>query len=83
MSAPIQPGDHDVVLTGALSNIRPHTDGGVLATLTHPEFPAQVHIPTADLPTGAWLIEHGAKVTVGGTWAGDTIRVEAVSAGTR
>jgi hypothetical protein len=68
-------GDHEVVITGTLTNIRPHADGGVTATLTHPEARVRLRIPAGVPP-----IDSGARVTVGGVYAGDSIRVEAVSA---
>jgi hypothetical protein len=71
----IRTGDHEVVITGTLTNIRPHADGGVTATLTHPEDQVRLLIPAGVPPLGA-----GRRVTVGGVYAGDSIRVEAVSA---
>ncbi|WP_433730919.1 hypothetical protein ACQP2Y_21345 [Actinoplanes sp. CA-051413] len=68
-------GDHEVVITGTLSNLRPHADGGVTATLAHPEAQVRLVIPAGVPPIGS-----GRRVTVGGVYAGSTIRVEAVSA---
>jgi hypothetical protein len=71
----IRSGDHEVVITGTLTNIRDHADGGVTATLTHPEARERLRIPAGVPP-----IDSDRRVTVGGVYAGDSIRVEAVSA---
>jgi hypothetical protein len=71
----IRSGDHEVVITGTLTNIRDHADGGVTATLTHREIQVRLLIPAGVPPVDA-----GRVVTVGGVFDGGTIRVEAVSA---
>ncbi len=73
----------NVTLTGILSNLRGRHDGGVDATLIHPEarvqvvFPYEVHLQCASLITA------GARVTVHGEYAGMAIRVSTVEAAGR
>jgi hypothetical protein len=73
----IKSGDYEVVQSGKLTNIRPHTDGRS-ATLTHPEVQLHLIFP-AGMPDPDPIV-NDAWVTIGGTYAGETIQVEAVFA---
>lgn len=70
---------NDVTITGALSNVRPH-DGGVAATLTHPEAQVWVIFPAGVTADDLNRIDRG-RVTVHGTYSGPAIRVNTYEAG--
>ena len=76
-------GDHQVVLTGILSDLQSRHDGGLSASLAHGDgtawvvFPYEVHLQHASVITA------GAHVTVRGANSGPAVRVLTVEAAGR